>query len=85
MPEFFQKMARIEPFVYYAESIRDLCLKNLDLKYVLPQINWLFKFLIYMWIASFVVFILKKIIKNRLKYILDNRKKQKQSEEVVQV
>jgi ABC-2 type transport system permease protein len=85
MPEVFQKMARIEPFVYYAESIRDLCLKNLDLKYVLPEVNWLFKFLIYMWIASFVVFILKKIIKNRLKYILGNIKKQKQSEEVVQV
>ncbi len=85
MPSYFQEIAKFLPFFYYGEAIRDLCLKNIGIEYILPQINWLFKFVLYMWIASFGVFMLKKIIKKRYENIKNKKNHQQKTEEVVQV
>ncbi|MTK12424.1 MAG: ABC transporter permease [Clostridiaceae bacterium] len=85
MPSYFQEIAKFLPFLYYGETIRDLCLKNIGIEYILPQINWLFKFVLYMWIASFGVFMLKKIIKKRYENIKNEKNHQQKTEEVVQV
>lgn len=85
MPSYFQEIAKFLPFLYYGEPIRDLCLKNIGIEYILPQINWLFKFVLYMWIASFGVFMLKKIIKKRYENIKNEKNHQQKTEEVVQV
>lgn len=85
MPSYFQEIAKFLPFLYYGEVIRDLCLKNIGIEYILPQINWLFKFVLYMWIASFGVFMLKKIIKKRYANIKNEKNHQQKTEEVVQV
>jgi len=39
MPEFFQKLAKILPFTYYGEAVRDLCLKPLQFHHLLPAIS----------------------------------------------
>ncbi len=38
MPEFFQQLAKIIPFYYYGDAVRDLCLKQLEFHHVLPDI-----------------------------------------------
>lgn len=38
MPVFFQKLAKVIPFYYYGNGIRDLCLKPLEFHHVLPAI-----------------------------------------------
>jgi len=63
MPEFFKNLAKFLPFLYYGEAMRDLSLKDIGISYVMPQINWMFKFVLYMWIATLAVFILRKLIK----------------------
>lgn len=85
MPSYFQELAKFLPFLYYGEVMRDLCLKNIGIEYILPQINWLFKFVLYMWIASFGVFMLKKIVKKRYDLIKDKKNHQQKTEEVVGV
>jgi ABC-2 type transport system permease protein len=39
MPKFFQQLARIIPFHYYGEVVRDLCMKPLEFHHVLPVIS----------------------------------------------
>lgn len=39
MPPFFQAFARIIPFYYYGNTIRDLCLKELAFRHVLPDLQ----------------------------------------------
>ena len=39
MPQFFQAFARIIPFYYYGNSIRDLCLKEMAFRHVLPDLQ----------------------------------------------
>lgn len=84
MPDFFQKFAKILPFFYYGEAIRDLCLKDLSISYILPQINWLLKLVLYMWTASLGVFILRKLIKNGYTHIKNKKNEQQKTEEVIQ-
>lgn len=84
MPEFFQSFSRYLPFLYYGEAIRDLCLKDLSFNYVLPQINWLFKFALWMWIASLGVFMLKKFIKKEYTHIKNKKNEHQKAEEVIQ-
>lgn len=38
MPAFFQQLAKIIPFYYYGDAVRNLCLKQLELHHVLPDI-----------------------------------------------
>lgn len=77
MPDFFEKLGIIMPFVHYAETIRSLCVNDLNLSDILPEIHWLFKFAIYMWISSFVVFMLKKFIKKEINYIKNKKQNSK--------
>lgn len=85
MPTYLQEFAKILPFLYYGEAIRDLCLKDIGIDYILPQIHWLFKFVLCMWGASFFVFMLKKLIKKSYNHIKGKKNKQQEAEEVVQV
>ncbi len=39
MPPFFQAFARMIPFYYYGNTIRDLCLKELAFRHVLPDLQ----------------------------------------------
>lgn len=84
MPDFFQKFAKILPFFYYGETIRDLCLKDLSISYILPQINWMLKFMVYMWIASLGIFMIKKLIKKGYSHIKSKKNGQQKAEEVIQ-
>lgn len=38
MPAFFRQLAKILPFYYYGEAVRDLCLKRLEFHHLLPDI-----------------------------------------------
>lgn len=44
MPAFFQGFARIIPFYYYGNAVRDLCLKELSFRHVVPDIRILMVF-----------------------------------------
>lgn len=85
MPDFFKELAKFLPFLYYGEVMRDLCLKDIGMEYILPQITWLFKFVIYMWAASIGIFMLKKIVKKKYTQIKSKKDHQQKTEEVVQV
>ncbi|MEL7658142.1 MAG: ABC transporter permease, partial [Bacillota bacterium] len=39
MPEAFQQFAKIIPFYYYGDAIRNLCLKELEFHHLLPAIT----------------------------------------------
>lgn len=39
MPAFFQQFAKIIPFYYYGDAVRNLCLKQLEFRHVLPDIG----------------------------------------------
>lgn len=71
MPSIFSKIAKYVPFAYYALPLRDLTLVGGNLQDVLPDIYWLLKFLIFMWIATFLSYRkskkTKKVKKNRKK------------------
>lgn len=84
MPEFFKNLSKILPFLYYGEAMRDLTLKDISIDYIMPQINWMLKFVIYMWIASLAVFILKKFIKKGCNHIRNKKNQQQKTEEVIQ-
>lgn len=39
MPAFFQGLAKVIPFYYYGDTVRNLCLKQLEFHHVLPVIE----------------------------------------------
>lgn len=39
MPAFFQWLAKIIPFYYYGDAVRNLCLKQLEFRHLLPAIE----------------------------------------------
>jgi ABC-2 type transport system permease protein len=85
MPEFFQKFAKILPFVHYAGPIRKLFIEDIGINYIMPEINWFIKFTIYMWVFSLMVFFIKKFIKKGYNYIKDKKNNKKNTEQVVEV
>lgn len=85
MPTYLQDFSKYLPFLYYGETMRDLCLQNIGIEYLLTQINWLIKFVLYMWIASLGIFTIKRLIKREYNYIKNRKNGQQKGEEVVQV
>lgn len=85
MPTYLQDFSKFLPFLYYGETMRDLCLKDIGIEYILPQIHWLIKFVLYMWIASLAIFMLKRFIKKEYNHIKSKKSQQQEAEEVVQV
>ncbi len=85
MPKFFQELAKILPFVHCAGPMRRLFIDDVGLDYIIPEINWFAKFIIYMWIASFIIFFTKKIVKKQYYRIKDKRNQKKDTGEVVEV
>ncbi|MCY6372810.1 ABC transporter permease [Clostridium ganghwense] len=76
MPKVFQQIGECIPYVHYAEPLRDLCMKPIDISYIATDMNWLAKFVVWIWIASAVVFFTKKIVK-----ILWNKLSEKKQQE----
>lgn len=60
MPDIFSIITKYIPFSYYALPLRDLSLVGGTLKDVLPDISWLVKFMIIMWIVTFIKYISNK-------------------------
>lgn len=86
MPKLFQQIAFFLPYVHYAEPIRDLSMKDIDISYISQDMSWLIKFMVYIWIISIVVFFAKKLIKFLWKKSLNSRgvkNKEKVNSEVV--
>lgn len=86
MPKLFQQVAFFLPYVHYAESIRDLSMKSIDISYISQHINWLIKFTVYIWIASTILFFSKKLIKSiwkKFRNSLRLKNKEKANSEVV--
>lgn len=78
MPIFFQKLTYIIPFTHYGDAMRDLSLKNIDIKYVLYDIKWCLGFLVSVWILSLIMFTLRN-------YWAKNKGIKQETEEVMQV
>jgi len=38
MPAFFQQLAKIIPFYYYGDAVRNICLKQLEFHHVMPDV-----------------------------------------------
>ncbi len=72
VPEFFQKLGSMIPYVHYAEPMRDLNMKAIGISYIANDIIWLGKFIIYIWVVSAVIFFAKKGVK-----FLWNKRKEK--------
>lgn len=60
MPDIFSVITKYTPFSYYALPIRDLSLVGGTFNDVLPDISWLIKFMIIMWIVTFIKYISNK-------------------------
>ncbi|MHB8077240.1 ABC transporter permease [Desulfosporosinus fructosivorans] len=70
MPDTIKIIARYNPFTYYGGPLRDLTLLDINFQYVLPDIAWLIKFVILMWIATFVAYLFNNIsVPNLIKRI----------------
>lgn len=61
MPDSVKTISKFNPFTYYGAPLRDLTLLDTSLTYVLPDIIWLIKFVILMWIATFAVYLFNNI------------------------
>jgi len=60
MPNIFSIITKYTPFSYYAIPLRDLSLVGGTFKDILPDISWLAKFMIIMWIVTFLKYISNK-------------------------
>lgn len=60
MPEFFQNLGSLLPYVHFAEPIRDLILKDISISYIMKDILWMIRFLIIIWLGNAVAFFGKK-------------------------
>lgn len=86
MPKAFQQIGEFIPYVHYAEPLRDLCMKSIDISYIASDMNWLAKFVTWIWIALVIVFFTKKIIKILWNKLCDKKhqKQEKQQEQNVE-
>ncbi|QOX64574.1 ABC transporter permease [Anoxybacterium hadale] len=57
MPTFFQWLAKIIPFYYYGNRIRDLCLKDLAFRHLIPDIRIM---LIFIAVELVLLYFIKK-------------------------
>lgn len=63
MSNVMVEIARYIPFSYYVVPMRDLSLIGGSFGDIMPEISWLFKFMIVMWIVIFLLYMKNKIIK----------------------
>ncbi|AWI07684.1 ABC transporter permease [Clostridium drakei] len=85
MPEFFQNLSTILPFVHYAGPMRRIFLVGIGAEYINSEIIWFIKFTILMWIFSIGAFYIKKIVKKEYKHIKEKKNNVKNTGEVVEV
>ncbi|WP_246615568.1 ABC transporter permease [Clostridium thailandense] len=60
MPEIIPMVAKYIPFYYYAIPLRDLSLVGGSFQDNLPNIFWLIKFVIFMWVTTFLLYKVKE-------------------------
>lgn len=60
MPDFFQRLGKLFPYTYFAEGIRDLCMKPLSFNHIIPSILWLFGFVCFEWLAGLIIIKIKE-------------------------
>lgn len=60
MPPVFATITKYVPFTYYGIPMRDLTLLNRTFEQVLPDISWLFKFMLLMWLVTFLLYLKNK-------------------------
>lgn len=70
MPDIFTSISKYVPFLYYGIPLRDLSLMGSSFNDILPNVYWLIKLTVIMWISILIVFILK----NGYKYIKENKR-----------
>lgn len=61
MPDIFKFVGSVLPYVHYAEPLRDLCMKSIDMKYIMQDIIWLGKFFCIELVIYTVIYFVKKI------------------------
>ncbi|WP_411682170.1 ABC transporter permease [Clostridium thailandense] len=66
MPEIIPMVAKYIPFYYYAIPLRDLSLVGGSFQDNLPNIFWLIKFVIFMWVTTFLLYKIKEIKRLRI-------------------
>jgi ABC-2 type transport system permease protein len=86
-PDIFKKLSKFIPFLYYGIPMRDLSLLGLNFKEVSSNLYYLIKYMLFIWIAILIVWIIKilskkeKTFKNRIwNKVLERRKKGETSE-----
>ena len=67
MPEYIQHMVKLIPFTYYGEAVRNLCLKPLELRHLMPDM----KFMVIFIVVEIIIFAL---VKNRKDKKRENEK-----------
>lgn len=60
MPDIIPMIAKYIPFYYYAIPLRDLSLVGGSFQDNLPNIFWLTKFVIFMWVVTFLLYKIKE-------------------------
>ncbi len=74
MPEGYQILGKFLPYTYYAESLRDLTVKNIGFNSVSGDFKWFLSFIAVVWILILTANIIKKII-----VVILNKEKAKKS------
>lgn len=85
MPQFFQSLSTILPFVHYAGPMRNMFLVGIGPEYINPEISWFIKFIVWMWILSIGIFYIKKAVKKGYNHIKDKKNSVKNTGEAVEV
>ncbi|WP_333886847.1 ABC transporter permease [Clostridium sp.] len=65
MPDIIPIIAKLIPFYYYAVPLRDLSLIGVSFQDNLSNIFWLTKFMIFMWVVTFLLYKIKEAKKLR--------------------
>ena len=59
MPEKYQFAGSLYPYMHFAETLRDLCVKDIGISYIIPEIYWLFRFVLWMWGLSLAFYLIR--------------------------
>lgn len=75
MPDMYKKIGYFIPFVHIGDSIRDLCVKDIDISYVMHDIKWLICFIAVMSIAAFLLHIFEVFLVTKIKYLKERKQR----------
>jgi ABC-2 type transport system permease protein len=61
MPKGYQILGKYLPYTYYAESLRDLTVKNIGFDYIMKDLKWLICFAAVMWLLILTAGFVRKL------------------------